>query len=102
MSRSFLITALVVSLLVVTRQGLEAEDSDAGAPPPMPHRGENASPKEVIPVPVIPDKMAVPAPTVQDQLKKPGEPLTTQPSDHPAIPEPEKRAVTPGVPQRSR
>ena len=64
----------------------ELPDSGAGGP---------TSPREVIPVPVVPDKMAVPAPTVADKIKKPGEPPAVQmPGEH-TIPEAERKDVTP-------
>ena len=95
------ITLLVAVFLAISAQS-RAEDGAAPGHIPLPQRGEKGSPKDVIPVPVIPDKMAVPAPTVQDRVKKPGEPPEVQPSDHPDIPEPERRSVTPADPQRSR
>jgi hypothetical protein len=54
-----------------------------------------ASPKEVIPVPVVPDKMAVPAPTVRDTIKKPGEAPAVGSGGPHTIPEPERKEVTP-------
>ena len=64
----------------------EIPDVGAGGPP---------HPREVIPVPVVPDKMAVPAPTVVDKIKKPGEPPAVRSGDPNAIPEPERKEVTP-------
>jgi hypothetical protein len=60
------------------------------------------SPKEVIPVPVVPDKMAVPAPTVRDTIKKPGERPAVQLPDPHTIPEAERKDVTPPVPTPAR
>ena len=71
----------------------ELPDADSGGPP---------SPKEVIPVPVVPDKMAVPAPTVRDTIQKPGEPPAVRPADPHTIPEPERKDVTPPAPTPSR
>jgi hypothetical protein len=64
----------------------EIPDVGAGGPP---------HPREVIPVPVVPDKMAVPAPTVVDKIKKPGEPPAVHSGDPDTIPEPERKEVTP-------
>jgi hypothetical protein len=64
----------------------ELPDVGSGGPP---------SPKEVIPVPVVPDKMAVPAPTISDRIKKPGEPPEVQPADPHTIPPAERKDVTP-------
>jgi hypothetical protein len=64
----------------------EIPDAGSGGPP---------NPREVIPVPVVPDKMAVPAPTVVDKIKKPGEPPAVRSGDPNAIPEPERKEVTP-------
>jgi len=65
--------------------------------PELPDAGADAprSPREVIPVPVVPDKMAVPAPTVADKIKKPGEPPAVQPPDPHTIPDAERKDVTP-------
>jgi hypothetical protein len=64
----------------------EIPDAGAGGPP---------HPKEVIPVPVVPDKMAVPAPTVRDTIKKPGEPPAVRSADPHTIPEAERKDVSP-------
>jgi hypothetical protein len=53
--------------------------------------------RDVIPVPVVPDKMAVPAPTVNDEIRVPDAPEGLPPGsagEH-KIPEPERKAVTP-------
>ena len=57
--------------------------------------GGTGSSREVIPVPVVPDKMAVPAPTVVDRIKKPGEPPVVQEPDAHTIPDAERKDVTP-------
>jgi hypothetical protein len=102
MSRGVLRMTVLVSAFLAMSAQPRAEDGTESGRMPLPQRGEKGSPKDVIPVPVIPDKMAVPAPTVQDHLKEPGEPHAVQPSGPSDIPEPEKRDVTPGVPQHSR
>ena len=102
MSRGVLRATVLISALLMTSAQPRAEDGTESGHMPLPQRGEKGASKDVIPVPVIPDKMAVPAPTVQDRLKKPGEAPAVQPSGPSDIPEPEKRDVTPGVREQPR
>jgi hypothetical protein len=63
------------------------------------------APRDAIPVPVIPDKMAVPAPTVVDKIQQ-----ATPPAEMPgpdagssrSIPRDERKEVVPPVPTRVR
>jgi hypothetical protein len=102
MGRRDFAIGLLASALLATADLLPAEEVGAPGGSMEPRRGESPSPREVIPVPVIPDKMAVPAPTVQDKIKKPGEPPAVQPGDHETIPEPEQKPVTPPIPGRNK
>jgi len=102
MSRRDFTAALLGSVLLLAVGAVRAEGPKGPGGAVEPPRAETPTHRDVIPVPVIPDKMAVPAPTVEDVIKKPGEPPAVQPGDHPSIPPPEQKPVTPPIPGRNK
>jgi hypothetical protein len=70
-----------------------------GVPTVPPVDEEPDAPREVLPAPEVPDKMAIPAPTVRDKMSKvPPKKPAMGPGGTRTIPKKERKEVTPGPP----
>jgi hypothetical protein len=91
--------AALACLAAPVRLHAQMHPEAPGVPTVAPVDDKPDAPREVLPAPEVPDKMAIPAPTVTDRIKKvPPKQPPMGTSGARTIPKKERKEVTPVVP----